>query len=231
MPSAASEAHTTALMQDLRWLGIDWDAGPGSRGRPRAVPPVAACERLRAATSMLLERAGAVYPCFCSPLELEVSPQGPARRGQAAALCRNVPRALAGAACEEAQLGACAHDCVFAFPPAGASSSWTSCMGRRVFCRMTSAISSFGAPMASAAFFFSNAVDDARMGVTQVLRGEDHLTNTPRQLLILEALRPARAELRPRLADRRRRWRAAVQAAWRHQRPRVPRARVHCPRR
>src|SRR5262249_33157235 len=40
----------------------------------------------------------------------------------------------------------------------------------------------------SAAFFFSNAVDDARMGVTRVLRGEDHLTNTPRQLMILEAL-------------------------------------------
>jgi glutamyl-tRNA synthetase len=40
----------------------------------------------------------------------------------------------------------------------------------------------------SAAFFFSNAVDDASMGVTLALRGEDHLTNTPRQLLILEAL-------------------------------------------
>src|SRR2546427_7620974 len=40
----------------------------------------------------------------------------------------------------------------------------------------------------SAAFFFCNAVDDACMGVTHVLRGEDHLTNTPRQLLILEAL-------------------------------------------
>src|SRR5204862_233928 len=43
----------------------------------------------------------------------------------------------------------------------------------------------------SAAFFFSNAVDDASMGVTQALRGEDHLTNTPRQLLILAALRRA----------------------------------------
>ncbi len=40
----------------------------------------------------------------------------------------------------------------------------------------------------SAAFFFCNAVDDADMGVTQALRGEDHLTNTPRQLLILAAL-------------------------------------------
>jgi nondiscriminating glutamyl-tRNA synthetase len=40
----------------------------------------------------------------------------------------------------------------------------------------------------SSAFFFSNAVDDASMAVTHVLRGEDHLTNTPRQLMILEAL-------------------------------------------
>jgi glutamyl-tRNA synthetase len=40
----------------------------------------------------------------------------------------------------------------------------------------------------SAAFFFCNAVDDARMGVSHVLRGEDHLANTPRQLMILAAL-------------------------------------------
>jgi glutamyl/glutaminyl-tRNA synthetase len=40
----------------------------------------------------------------------------------------------------------------------------------------------------SAAFFFSNAIDDAEMGITHVLRGEDHLTNTPRQLLVLAAL-------------------------------------------
>ena len=40
----------------------------------------------------------------------------------------------------------------------------------------------------SAAFFFSNAVDDAAMGITHVLRGEDHLTNSPRQILILQAL-------------------------------------------
>ncbi len=41
----------------------------------------------------------------------------------------------------------------------------------------------------TAAFFFSNAVDDSVMGITQVLRGDDHLTNTPRQILILRALR------------------------------------------
>jgi len=40
----------------------------------------------------------------------------------------------------------------------------------------------------SAAFFFCNAIDDSLMGVTRVVRGEDHLTNTPRQIMILEAL-------------------------------------------
>ena len=40
----------------------------------------------------------------------------------------------------------------------------------------------------SAAFFFCNAIDDALMGVTDVVRGEDHLSNTPRQILILDAL-------------------------------------------
>ena len=40
----------------------------------------------------------------------------------------------------------------------------------------------------TSAFFFCNAVDDSAMGVTQVLRGDDHLTNTPRQLMLLDAL-------------------------------------------
>jgi glutamyl-tRNA synthetase len=40
----------------------------------------------------------------------------------------------------------------------------------------------------SAAFFFSNAIDDSLMGITMVLRGDDHLPNTPRQLMLLDAL-------------------------------------------
>jgi glutamyl/glutaminyl-tRNA synthetase len=44
----------------------------------------------------------------------------------------------------------------------------------------------------TSAFFFCNAVDDAVMGVTHVLRGDDHLTNTPRQLMLLDALKMRR---------------------------------------
>src|SRR5581483_4936995 len=41
----------------------------------------------------------------------------------------------------------------------------------------------------SASFMFCNAIDDATMQVTHALRGDDHLTNTPRQLMILQALK------------------------------------------
>jgi glutamyl-tRNA synthetase len=46
----------------------------------------------------------------------------------------------------------------------------------------------------TAAFFFCNAVDDSVMGVTHVLRGDDHLTNTPRQLMLLDALKMRRPD-------------------------------------
>ena len=43
----SEEAHTRGLIADLRWLGLDWDAGPGPRGCARSVPPVRARRDLR----------------------------------------------------------------------------------------------------------------------------------------------------------------------------------------
>src|SRR5256884_595151 len=66
------EAHAAALMADLRWLGIDWDAGPDredERGPYRQSQRGALYTQYLA----LLEGQGAVYPCFCTPLELELS--------------------------------------------------------------------------------------------------------------------------------------------------------------
>src|SRR5215468_7713249 len=73
------ESHTAALMADLRWLGIDWDAGPDredARGPYRQSLRGSLYQQYFAA----LERDGRAYPCFCSALELEVS-----RRTQLAA--------------------------------------------------------------------------------------------------------------------------------------------------
>jgi nondiscriminating glutamyl-tRNA synthetase len=182
----SSEAHTTALVQDLRWLGIDWDAGP-DREDDRGPYRQSQRASVYAGYFDRLEREGAVYSCFCSPLELEVS-----RKAQLAA---GRPPRYAGTCRElspeqrvrKQQLGV-APTTRFRVPAGrriefvdfvhGPQSFLSDDIGDFVIRRTDG----------SAAFFFSNAVDDARMGVTQVLRGEDHLTNTPRQLLILEAL-------------------------------------------
>jgi nondiscriminating glutamyl-tRNA synthetase len=180
------QAHTAALMQDLRWLEIEWDAGPD---REDARGPYRQSERtaIYAHYFDLLEREGAVYPCFCSPLELEISRKAQLAAGRPpryAGTCRGL--SSEARASKQQQTG----------PP---TTRFRVPAGRRIeFVDFVHGPQSFLSddigdfvirrPDGSAAFFFSNAVDDARMGVTQVLRGEDHLTNTPRQLLILQAL-------------------------------------------
>src|SRR3979411_1589824 len=73
------DAYTTALMADLRWLGIDWDAGPD---REDERGPYLPSDRgaLYARQFAVLERQDQAYPCFCTALELELS-----RRAQLAA--------------------------------------------------------------------------------------------------------------------------------------------------
>jgi glutamyl-tRNA synthetase len=173
-------------LADLRWLGLEWDAGPDredGRGPYR--------QRLRAELYLgffaQLERAGRVYPCFCSALELDI-----ARRSQLAA--GRPPRYLG--TCRELSAAQQAAKRAQGIAPA---LRFRVPSGRRVefvdFVHgpesfLSDDIGDFIVRRAdgAAAFAFSNAVDDACMGVTHVLRGDDHLTNTPRQLMILEAL-------------------------------------------
>ena len=180
------EEHTAAVMEDLRWLGLEWDAGPDKED---AHGPYRQSQRaaVYARHLEILERSGSVYPCFCSPLELEISRKAQLAAGRPpryAGTCRN----LTPAQREQKRAQGIKPSVRFQVP-----------LGRRIeFVDFVHGPQSFLSDDigdfvilradGTAAFFFSNAVDDATMGVTQTLRGEDHLTNTPRQLLILEAL-------------------------------------------
>src|SRR5579862_8661937 len=68
----SQEIHSAALMADLRWLGLEWDAGPD---RDDGRGPYRQSERsaLYAQHFATLERAGALYPCFCTAAELELT--------------------------------------------------------------------------------------------------------------------------------------------------------------
>src|SRR6266478_6057899 len=145
------EAHTTALMADLRWLGIDWDAGPDRED-----------ERGPYRRAQLAAGKPPRYAGTCRDLTLDERARRQAQ-GLAATLRFRVPRG------ERVSFEDFVH---------GPQSFLSDDIGDFVVRRADG----------SAAFFFCNAVDDACMGVTHALRGEDHLTNTPRQLLILAAL-------------------------------------------
>ena len=132
-------------------------------------------------------RSGLTYPCYCTPLELDLS-----RKAQLAA---GRPPRYAGT-CRELSPEARVRKSAQGISP---TTRFRVPTGRRVeFNDMVHGAQSFATDDigdfilrradGSAAFFFSNAIDDAEMGITHVLRGEDHLTNTPRQLLVLEAL-------------------------------------------
>jgi len=181
-----SEAFLESQLADLRWLGLDWEAGPGKEDE-RGPYRQSARGGLYDDHYRRLVGTGSTYPCYCSATELEVS-----RRTQLAA---GQPPRYAGTCRELNAIERARHEAAgrrptlrFRVPP-----------GRRVAFDdlvrgpqevSTEEIGDFvvrradGVPV----FFFCNALDDALMGVTHVLRGEDHLTNTPRQLLLLEAL-------------------------------------------
>jgi glutamyl-tRNA synthetase len=182
----SSEAHTLALMQQLRWLGVDWDAGPD---REDERGPYRQSQRgaLYARYLETLQRQEDVYPCFCGPLELELSRRVQLTAGKPpryAGTCREL------SAAERAARRAQGLRATLRFRvPAGERIVFVDFVhGPQSF--LSDDIGDFVVRRAdgSAAFFFSNAVDDACMGVTHALRGEDHLTNTPRQLLVLRAL-------------------------------------------
>jgi len=182
-----SEDHLLARqLADLRWLGVDWDEGPDRDG-PHA--PYRQSERAvqYAAAVAALERQGLVYPCFCSPEELQLS-----RRAQlSAGKPPRYARTCAGLSGEEVarRVAAGRRPALrFRVPDHRTVEFEDLIHGPQRFA--TDDIGDFVIRRAdgSAAFFLSNAVDDAGMRVSLVLRGDDHLANTPRQILLLQSL-------------------------------------------
>jgi len=183
----SKEVFTQALMEDLKWMGLAWDAGPGNAAEGEEYYQ-SRRGAIYARHSATLDSEGLTYPCYCTPLELELSRKSQLAAGRPpryAGTCRNLST--------EARVRKSAQGISpttrFRVPTGKFVEFDDMVHGSQRFA--TDDIGDFILRRAdgSAAFFFSNAIDDAEMGITHVLRGEDHLTNTPRQLLVLEALK------------------------------------------
>ena len=175
-----------AILEDLRWLGLDWDEGPE---RPGPHSPYRQSERLelyRGIARQLID-AGRAYHCFCTPEQLDAERTGALAEGRApkySGRCRvltpgeTAQRLAAGAAAAVRFAVPPGHDVSFRDLVRGDVTFAADVLGDFVILR------SDGRP----AYNFAVVVDDARMEITHVVRGEDHISNTPRQLLIYEAL-------------------------------------------
>ncbi|MBD5646153.1 MAG: tRNA glutamyl-Q(34) synthetase GluQRS [Desulfovibrio sp.] len=189
-PQRSRRAFADAILQDLAWLGLDWDAGPDNAGGTEVAPgPLVQSRRghIYAGAITRLEAAGLTYPCFCSRKELRQLASAPnlgEEEAPRADPCRNLDTAE-----RESLLAAGRHAALRLRCPDEAITFDDAVMGPQRF-----APGDFGGDFALrrsdgvVAYQLAVAVDDGIMGVTEVVRGRDLLPSTPRQLLVMRFL-------------------------------------------
>jgi len=155
--------HTDGIMRSMRWLGLDWDEGPYFQSRRRSLYE-AALEKLVA--------AGAVYACDCTSEQIDERGSG-GYDGH----CRDRGLELAPGRLLR-----------FRTPDTGRTSFDDLVRGTVVVENVN--IEDFGVRKSNGdpLFILANVVDDADMGITHVIRGEDHVSNTSKYILLWEAL-------------------------------------------
>lgn len=174
----SSEVMTRAILDGLEWLGLDWDEGPFHQAD--------GVERHRSEALRLLA-ADRAYRCFCTPAELE---ERRARAGGEAesfrydrACLRTVPR-------EEADRRAAAgQPFIMRFRVPEGETSWQDAVyGRLAF--DNEEIEDFVILRSDGTPVYNMAVvsDDLDMRISHVVRGDDHISNTPKQILLYRAL-------------------------------------------
>ncbi len=184
----STQENTDIILRAMKWLGLDWDEGPNVGGEAGPYYQTERMDTYKRALEQLI-RNDAVYPCFCTKEELDRKRQI-AEKEQGGyfgydGACKKLSK-------EEAK----------ARIDAGESYVWRLKVPRdhgpvvfddEVYGHMEFPIDVMddlilvradGTPT----YNFAVVCDDFNMGITHVIRGDDHLSNTPRQILIYEAL-------------------------------------------
>ncbi len=187
-PTRSTDENTQVILRAMRWLGLDWDEGPDKGGD---FGPYRQTERLgiyrEAAEKLVAE--GRAYYCFCTPEKLEADREAARARKDPfqgyQRTCRTIDPATAQARVDAGEPytvrikvpldrgDVVIHDAVHGEVVFNAKELDDFIIFR-----------SDGTPT----YNFATVVDDALMGITHVIRGDDHLSNTPRQVMVYEAL-------------------------------------------
>lgn len=187
-PERSTEENKQVILRAMKWLGLTWDEGPEVGGD---FGPYLQTQRFDTYTSALerLKQRYAVYPCFCTKEELDEK-RAAAEKSEGGysgydRTCRNLSKEEAQRRIEAGEPHVWRlkvpenhgpiefHDAVY-----GDMSFPIEVMDDMILVRTD------GTPT----YNFAVVCDDANMQITHVIRGDDHLSNTPRQILIYEAL-------------------------------------------
>ena len=184
-------AYEKDILEGLHWLGLDWDEGPevvggGDRGPYPPYRQLQRIERHRAAAEMLLAKDLA-YPCYCTPEQLDAD-----RKAQEAA--HEPPRYVGRCANltpdERAEREATGLRGALRFRVGEGVVAWDDLVRGRIEIDVANIggdfviVRSDGTPL----YHFAVVVDDAEMEMTLIIRGEDHISNTPKHILLFRAL-------------------------------------------
>jgi len=173
----STEASTQAIFEGLRWLGLNWDEEVVYQG--------ANLERHRADGERLLA-TGAAYRCFCTPEELEQRRLAADARRETFRYDRRCDRLSAD---EIASRAAAGMPSAIRFRVPDGTTEWDDLVhGRIAFPNKD--IEDFIVLRSDATPVYNMAVvsDDIAMRITIVMRGDDHISNTPKQILLYQAL-------------------------------------------
>jgi glutamyl-tRNA synthetase len=182
----ATEEAYRAVLEDMRWLGLEWDEGPEGGGRFGPYRQSERNEHYRVAADHLLN-SGAAYRCYCTPEELEErrkAAQAERRTPGYDGRCRNLtPEEIDAFETEGREFS-------LRFKvPKGRTVTFEDVVRGRVSTE-TKQIPDFvilrsdGSPT----YMLAATVDDVEMDITHIIRGDDLMAATPRQLLVREAL-------------------------------------------
>lgn len=180
----SAEEHVDQIRSAMEWLGLDWDEGPGVGGDHGPYRQSERIDRYKRALEKLQDR-NAVYKCYCTPEELEqmrerqrARKEPPRYNGRCLRLSEDEKQAFE----EEGR----PHTYRYRIPEEpvvvedvvkGDVSFPADQVGDFII------IKSNGTP----SYNFAVVVDDHHMDITHVIRGDDHLSNTPRQLYLYDA--------------------------------------------
>src|SRR5277367_1496838 len=174
----SSEEMVEGILEGMRWIGLNWDEGPFYQSKRLDLY----CE-----TAQKLLASGHAYYCFCTKEELEQRRAAAVAAGRPPMYdrrCRKIEPAVAAGRKAAGEAGAVR----FAIPEGGATSFDDAVFGKVEFAN--SEIEDFvllrsdGIPT----YHLSVVADDIDMRLTHIIRGADHISNTPKQVLQYQAL-------------------------------------------